>query len=179
MRSINTLLGIATCLLALQPGESEAIIPCNGVTYIGLLYAGTMTISLAGSINFGAYNSASSAPAMMTNMITVACTGASLSLTASLPAYTLTLSTGGSGAYSMRKMTASGSTTPLPYNIYTTSTYPGGSVWGDGTGGSVTQGGNGTLLIASQTYIGYGVIPISQRVMAGSYSDIITVTLTF
>jgi spore coat protein U-like protein len=64
----------------------------------------------------------------------------------------------------------------LHYQIYTSAALS--TVWGDGTGSSSTvAGGNGG--VASQTLTGYGVISTSQYVTPGSYTDTITVTLTY
>ena len=69
----------------------------------------------------------------------------------------------------------------LNYNIYWSTAY--NQIVGDGTGGSfgggsapfvVTAGGSVTV-----TGTFYGLIPVSQDVAPGSYSDLITVTVTY
>jgi spore coat protein U-like protein len=89
--------------------------------------------------------------------------------------YTIALNAGtGAGAtFGSRRMTSGGNT--LVYTMYTD---PGrGTVWGDGTGGSsVSSGsGNGT----AQPVTVYGRIPTGQSVATGTYTDTITVTITF
>jgi len=69
----------------------------------------------------------------------------------------------------------------LKYNIYTTNTY--GVVWGDGTGGSSTQGGNFKLTnghpTGSTPWTAYGKIPALQDVSVGNYSDSITISVSY
>lgn len=95
--------------------------------------------------------------------------------------YTVQLSPGNGGSYAPRKMYSGLAT--LDYNLYIDSGYA--SVWGNGTGGSqtVTQALAGSLLGNCQPSVTnhtvYGRIPGSQNVPAGSYSDAITVTVTF
>lgn len=88
------------------------------------------------------------------------------------------LSTGGSGTYSMRQMT--GGAWDLSYNLYTTSA--GTTIWGDGTGGSVSQTLSGGTVSAGQRRFSrtvYGRIPALQNVGAGSYGDTVIMTVTF
>jgi spore coat protein U-like protein len=65
----------------------------------------------------------------------------------------------------------------LSYNIYTTSGYS--AIWGDGTGGTVTQSFSALLSLGTVTYATYGRIPAGQYIAAGSYGDSITVTLMY
>ena len=98
----------------------------------------------------------------------------------------VSLSFGLSLSYAPRKM-SDGGANRLNYNLYTdvarTTT-----VWGDGTGGTGTVTalpvqGNGRFLNpnATRTFslTAYGRIPAGQSVASGSYSDMITVTITF
>ena len=88
--------------------------------------------------------------------------------------YTLALSAG-SGAYTARTM--SDGTDTLTYNLYTDTTY--GTVWGDGTGATATVGPlTGTGSAVSTTVYGQMVMPQSTA-GPGSYSDTITVTLSY
>jgi len=90
--------------------------------------------------------------------------------------YTIALSTGRSGTYSPRSMADGGNN--LEYNLYTNAGYS--QIWGDGTGGSSIVGGGPTLL-GTRDHAIYGRIPISiQRdAKVGTYSDHITVTITY
>ena len=69
----------------------------------------------------------------------------------------------------------------LGYNLYTANTYS--VVWGDGTGSTSTV--TGTMVLNSPNPSGtsqstvYGQIPALQDAAVGSYSDNITVTVTY
>ena len=91
--------------------------------------------------------------------------------------YTAALSTGG-GSYTSRTMTLVGGTEKLSYNLYTSSAYT--TVWGDGTGSTSTVAGTGSTGASGGTTVTiYGRIPAGQDVSAGSYSDSLTLTITF
>ena len=65
----------------------------------------------------------------------------------------------------------------LNYNLYTDATYT--SIWGSGSGGtSSVSKTNGSGETGSTITI-YGKIPAEQDVYAGSYSDSITITISF
>lgn len=83
--------------------------------------------------------------------------------------YTISLSAG-AGTFASRVM-LNGSY-KLNYNLYTDSQDL--TIWGDGTSGTVTISGSG-----GASYTVYGLIPALQNVPVGSYSDTITVTVTF
>lgn len=63
----------------------------------------------------------------------------------------------------------------LTYDLFTDPART--SIWGDGTDGTVTSGGDGDTTSAHHTI--YGRIPAGQNVRIGTYSDLITVTLEF
>jgi spore coat protein U-like protein len=88
--------------------------------------------------------------------------------------YTVGLSAGaGSGATVSSRLMTNGSAT-IPYTIYQDSGHS--QVWGV-TSGVNTQAGTGTGSV--QTYTAYGqVSPVSNPV-AGSYSDTVSVTITY
>jgi spore coat protein U-like protein len=93
--------------------------------------------------------------------------------------YTLTLSTG-NGTYGQRLL--SNGTGTLEYNLFSEATYT--NIWGDGTDGSTTVGGAGEGLSAANevTHRVYGELPNSvanQDAAAGTYTDSITVTITY
>ena len=93
--------------------------------------------------------------------------------------YTISLSTGSSNSFVNRTMTITGDS--LQYNIYTTNTY--GVVWGDGTGGSSTQGASMKLTNGHPTqtdnWTAYGQVPAQQDVRVGNYSDNVTITVSY
>ncbi len=92
--------------------------------------------------------------------------------------FTVDLSTGGSGSYAQRKMYKG--TDSLDYNLYVDSGYA--TVWGDGSGGTGRQSINCILacLAFPNVFDVYGRITARQlSAVPGSYSDTITVTVTF
>lgn len=93
-----------------------------------------------------------------------------------LTSYTIALSSGGSGTYSPRSMADGGNN--LEYNLYTDAGYS--QIWGDGTGGSAILGG-GPALLGTRDHTIYGRISISTQrdAKVGTYSDQITVTITY
>jgi spore coat protein U-like protein len=131
----------------------------------------------AGGIAFGIYNPLSGVGDASTGTLRVACNGSgtgSANVTVNV-----TLSAGLSGSYATRKMFSGANT--LNYNIFWSTAY--NQIVGDGTGGSfagsagpftVPAGGSN---LATGTF--YGLIPASQDVAPGSYSDVITVTVTY
>ncbi|HXW10078.1 MAG TPA: spore coat U domain-containing protein [Steroidobacteraceae bacterium] len=93
--------------------------------------------------------------------------------------FTIALSAGG-GSFTQRLLTDG--TNDLEYNLYTAASF--GTVWGDGTGTTVTVGdvGEGMSATKELTHTVYGQLVNSaanQDAPAGSYSDLITVTVTY
>lgn len=132
--------------------------------------AAACTITATG-VAFGAYNPQATGHDNSTGTIQLACAP---SVTAPIVA----LSAGGSGTFSPRRL--DGGAFDLDYNLYSNSGRT--TIWGNGTGGTVTvtlSGGtvSGGVRRFSRTI--YGRIPRLQNVGAGSYSDTITVTVTF
>lgn len=92
--------------------------------------------------------------------------------------YTIGLTSGsGSGAtLSARILTGTtSSANKLSYNIFTDSGHT--TIWGDGTGGSATASGTGTG--TPQVYTMYGQIPAGQSAAPDSYTDTVTVNVTY
>jgi spore coat protein U-like protein len=128
-----------------------------------LAHAATCTITLV-NVAFADYDVFTNAATKSTGKVKVKCTSGTN--------YTISLSPG-SGTLTARVMTGGGN--QLDYNLFTDSTHL--TVWGDGTSGSVTVSGTGTG--SNTAYTVYGLIPAKQNVPAGSYSDTITVTVTY
>ncbi|MGH8467453.1 MAG: Csu type fimbrial protein [Gammaproteobacteria bacterium] len=124
-------------------------------------------------VSFGSYNVFNASPRDATGTITVQCTG----LLGLLVNYNIKLSTGLSGSYAPRQM-ASGANR-LNYNLYTAATRL--NVWGDGSAGTSFVSNNITLVLFGVTvnHTLYGRVPALQNIAVGSYSDNITVTVTF
>ena len=143
---------VGGCLWALSPG---------------LAWGAAVCTASATSVAFGTINPFGSA-VTSNGTITVACTGGGVGQT-----YTIGLSTGGSGTYTTRQMTSGANT--LNYNLYTSSALT--SIWGNGTGGSATITGSNEK--ATSDFTVYGKLPTPQGVTPSSYSDSITVTVTY
>jgi len=116
---------------------------------------------------FGNYSANSGATLPATSILSVTCTTGTT--------YAVALDGGTNAANVAARSMTDGSSHNLPYGLYTTNAYT--SIWGDGTGGTVTQSGTGNGSAQSLTV--YGRVPASQFVTAGSYSDRITVTVTY
>jgi spore coat protein U domain-containing protein, fimbrial subunit CupE1/2/3/6 len=131
----------------------------------------------ANSINFGIYNPLATAGDASTGTLAVACTGHGTG--AATITVGVTLSPGLSGSYAARTMLSGANV--LNYNIYWDPQHT--VVMGNGTGGSYggTAGPitvqNGGSIQATGTM--YGFVPPNQDPAPGSYSDVITVTVTY
>jgi spore coat protein U-like protein len=120
---------------------------------------------------FGAYTPGAG-PLAQNSTISVKCTK-------STP-YTISLNKGttAGGTVAQRLMAAPGGT--LQYNLYTSATFA--SVFGDGTLGSVTVPGTGAGLATAHTVTVFGQLldsAFNQATVPGSYTDTITVTVTY
>jgi spore coat protein U-like protein len=125
----------------------------------------------AATLPFGAYTPGAGA-LTANSMISVKCTK-------NTP-YTVALNAGSTtgGAFTQRLM-ASGANT-LQYNLYTAATF--GTVFGDGTGGTATNAGTGAGVATANTVTVYGQLldsATNQAAVPGSYSDTITVTVSY
>ena len=141
--------------------------------------AGAATCSVtASTLAFGTYNPLTGTPLDSTTTINVSCTkGAPSSETVN---YTIALSTG-SGSYVTRTMSSGAQV--MNYNLYTTTGRT--TVWGNGTGATVTISNSFSLTNGSPTqnrnHTVFGRVPNGQDVGAGSYvtGTPITVTVTY
>jgi len=119
-------------------------------------------------MSFGAPSAIGGANVDTTSTITLACTNSST--------YDVALDVGLNAASGQRYM-SNGAATPvkIPYNISNVSA--GGANWGSATGSTVTgtAGTSGSVVLTA-----YGRIPsTAPSVGAGSYTDTVTVTVTF
>lgn len=92
--------------------------------------------------------------------------------------YSVALSTGMSGSYSQRTMRNGMSA--LSYNLYADSAFA--TIWGDGTGGTVTMVGTISLHGGKSRTVDltvYGRLPAQILLPPGAYSDAITTTVTY
>jgi spore coat protein U-like protein len=123
----------------------------------------------ADNIDFGSYDGTAALTA--NGAVRVRCSSGT--------SFTIGLSAGG-GSFTQRLLTDG--TNDLEYNLYTASSFA--SVWGDGTGATVTVGdvGEGMSDTKELTHTVYGQLVNSaanQDAPVGSYSDTITVTVTY
>ena len=153
----------ALCLIACMAPLAQAVTTVN------------CTVS-AGGIAFGIYNPLNAVADASTGTLRVTCTGTGTgSATVTL---NLSLSSGMSATYATRKMFSGANT--LNYNIYWSTAYA--QIMGDGTGGSFA--GTASFVVPAggsnfATGTMYGLMPALQDVVPGSYSDVITVTVTY
>jgi len=128
----------------------------------------------ATAVTFGTYSPLSGSPNDATGTITVSCQVLLIGLFVS---WTIALNSGSSGNYGARQMRSG--TNSLSYNLYTSAAHT--SVWGDGTGGTSLVSANPFLIVGSDNvnYTVYGRIPAGQDRAAGTYTDSITVTVTY
>jgi len=79
-----------------------------------------------------------------------------------------------------QRLMSDGAGDTLQYNIYTTAAFA--TVWGDGSGSSVTQGAAGTGMGTPVVFTTFGQLPDSganQGVPPGNYTDTITVSVAY
>jgi spore coat protein U-like protein len=131
----------------------------------------------ASGIAFGIYNPLSAVADASTGTLRITCNGSgtgSANVTVNV-----SLSAGLSGGYATRKMFSGVHT--LNYNIYWSTAY--NQIIGDGSGGSFAGSAGPFVVPAGGSNLAtgtlYGLIPASQDVAPGGYSDVITVTVTY
>ena len=125
----------------------------------------------ATTVAFGTYNASTPAANTSNGTVTVRC----VSATRTLPTFTVSLSRGGASTYATRRMAFAANT--LLYNIYTTSAFT--TIWGDGTSSTGIQSYNASALLNTISYTTFGRVSAGQYARAGSYTDTITVTVTY
>lgn len=157
-------ISMAFVLLCLSGAPAQALL-CGS----GLPLASNLSVS-ATALSFGSYSPAAARFANATVRVECGLLGIDL-----LPGFTVSLTAQNSANPSARRMLRSG--VPLNYNIYTDNNYA--TVWGDGSNASVTRGYNPILALGAVNFTAWGRLPAGQYVAAGSYSDVITVTVAF
>ena len=126
-------------------------------------HASGCTVSSSG-LNFGNYDVFSTLNNDTTGTIDVNCANGT--------SYTIGLSSG-SGTFYSRTMT--NGPYSLAYNLFIDPTRL--TIWGDGSSGTTTVSGTGTGANVGTPV--YGRIPAGQNAYVGSYSDVLTITVTF
>jgi spore coat protein U-like protein len=156
---------LVICLLCAAAPAQAGLLTCGS----GVLFASAVVINVS-DLSFGNYTP-SSADFASTG-ISVTCGALGIDL---LPSFTVLLTAANGTSPAARYLDKTG--THLGYNIYTSNGY--GAVWGDGTGGSVTQTYNALLTLGAVNFTAWGRVPAGQYVAAGRYSDHITVTVSY
>jgi spore coat protein U domain-containing protein, fimbrial subunit CupE1/2/3/6 len=121
-----------------------------------------------GTLNFGNYNPTATSALNGSTTVTLTCTPGS--------SYNIAMNAGsGSGATTtLRQMTLGGGSATLGYALFQDSGY---SVnWG--TGSSVEAGTTSTTSLTNTINV-YGQIPANEVAGAGSYTDSVTMTVTY
>jgi spore coat protein U-like protein len=135
--------------------------------------AQTCTVS-ATTMAFGTYDPKSNIASTTTGNVSVTCQ-ATVSL---LVSYSVKLGGGGGGSITARKMSTSGS--QLSYQVYKDALLT--QIWGDGTSGTSYYTGGYLLAVlvpVTTIYVAYGQISALQNVYAGSYTDTLTILVTY
>jgi spore coat protein U-like protein len=133
--------------------------------------AGACTVSTTGVV-FANYDVFSLAPLTSTGSVTVTCD------LAPLPDVTISIGPSShSGGFLPRQMKHAALPDLLSYNLYIDT--GGTSIWGDGTGGTRTVFLKNVRRRRPITVPIYGIVPPAQNISAGSYSDVLTVTIVW
>jgi spore coat protein U-like protein len=148
-KKMRGLAALLIILLAARPAVAGQASATFGVSATVL----TNCTVTASNLNFGNYSASAASPTNMSTSLSVTCTNGL--------AYTVDLNGGNSHS--------------LNYQLYTTNGYA--SIFGDGTGGTITVSGSGNG--SAQSIPVYGQIATAQYVPAGSYSDTISVTVNY
>lgn len=122
----------------------------------------------ATTLNFGAYSPTSASALNGSSTISVNCTNGT--------PYTTALNIGSGGGTFTTRTLLNGSNT-LNFNLYRDSAYS--QVWGDGTASTYTVAGTGSGLLTADSITVYGQVPVSQDKPTGTYSSLITVTVSY
>ena len=162
----------AALLLAAGSASAQAANPATSTFQVSATVQKNCTVA-ATNVAFGNYTPTAGA-VTANGTVSVSCTKSS-TFTVSLNKGT---TTGGTIAQRLLSDGAAGDT--LQYNLYTTSGFA--TVWGDGTGLSVTQGGTGTGMSTPVALTVYGDLPdnaANQAVPPNTYTDMITVSVAY
>jgi spore coat protein U-like protein len=146
-------------------------LPSDRASASGCTLTGNGPTVSATAIAFGGYSATQPAPTLANGSVQIRCPlGIGL-----LPSFDIALSAGNGGGFLPRSMQSGANR--LDYNIYTSAAYA--SIWGDGTGGTVTQSYTSLLALGTITFTTYGRIPANRFAAPGTYIDTIRVTVTY
>jgi spore coat protein U-like protein len=176
MRNVLTALLTTGALLGAAGSASAAT--ATATFQVSATVAKNCTVS-ATNLGFGTYTQGAGA-VNATSTVTVGCTHKT--------GYTVALNGGTTalGTVAQRLMTDGVAGDPtLQYNLYTT--VADATVWGDGTGSSVTQAGTGAGVLTPTNFTVFGNLPDNANnqtantsgALGTTYTDTITVTVTY
>lgn len=128
----------------------------------------------ATALSFGVYDPTNITAKDVASEISLTCTVILLGL---IVTWDIGISTGGSGSFNPRRMSAGAKT--LNYNLYTDLGRT--TIWGDGSPGTSRVSGGQLLLVGSsvQRFPVYGRIPALQDKAPDIYNDVVTVTVNY
>lgn len=155
-------IGVAAAALVFGGGVAEAATVSTTMTVTATVVASCSVNG--GNLNFSSYDPLSASPTDGTLQISVACTKGATA--------TIGLSTGSNPNAGVRRMT--NGTDYLSYELYKDASRT--TVWGD-TGANLLTYLSSTNV--SQLFSVEGRITAGQNVPAGSFSDTVTITVTF
>ena len=121
------------------------------------------------SVNFGSYDVLAASPTDTTGTISVYCNNITYVTGSIGPSFN-------SGGFIPRQMRLAAGTELMDYNLYTDVART--QVWGDGTGGTLTVS-NTVPKKVTTNYTIYGRIPAEQDILAGLYTETLTVTISW
>jgi spore coat protein U-like protein len=166
MRKIHAMMLIQGAMVA---GAAHAATTATNFTVTSTLLA--TCSATATTLAFGTYTPGTGA-LTGNGTVTVKCTKNS--------PYTVALNRGTTaGGTVAQRLMASGANT-LQYNLFTSAAFT--TVFGDGTGTSKTEAGTGAGIATATAFTVFGQLPdnaINQTAVPGSYSDTITVTISY
>jgi spore coat protein U-like protein len=123
----------------------------------------------ATSVAFGTYTPLQTSALEADGTITITCTDVVFDTA------TVSLSTGLSGTYTNRTLTSGAAT--LSYNLYTSAA--DSAVWGNGSGSSSTVQADIWFFAPTATLTVYGAVASGQDPAPGTYTDTITVSVSY
>jgi spore coat protein U-like protein len=151
----------------------------SALTSVPALAQAACAVSGSGSVNFLTYNPASATATLASAVVTLTCTYAGSGGNERID-WSMQLTNGNSNDCNARRL--AGPSDALNYNIYQNSV--GGGVWGNLAcatypSGRMTVGpgvGNSSRSVSNTLY---GQIPTGQFVSAGTYTDLLVLTVSY
>jgi spore coat protein U-like protein len=168
LRRINFhISGLLVGALLLFPGPRPAAAAQTTTTFTVTATVLASCQVAASDLDFGNYAPTSGADTTADTAIDVTCTNGTH--------YTIALDGGSVAQDVTARAMSDGNSHSLSYGLYTSAGFT--TAWGDGTGSTITVSGTGDGTAQSTTV--FGRLPAGQYVPAATYTDHITVTVTY